>query len=75
MSHIVTAPLVGVNGADGKVKYLYQGTEVPSDVSREDVDRLVADGLVAAVGETPKAATKRTAGVKSDSAPAAARED
>lgn len=46
MAHIVSSPLVAVNGADGKVKYLYRGTIVPSDVSEKDIKRLVADGLI-----------------------------
>ncbi|MGF7124037.1 hypothetical protein [Rhodococcus sp. BE178] len=70
MSHIVTAPLVGVNGADGKVKYLYRGTIVPSDVTNDDVARLVADGLVAPTEDTPKPTGRRAAGGKNDSASA-----
>ena len=46
MSDKVIAPLVAVNGADGRVKYLYHGTTVPSDVSEDDLKRLRADGLV-----------------------------
>lgn len=70
MSHIVTAPLVGVNGVDGKVKYLYRGTPVPSDVSKDDIERLVADGLIESAGAddpAPKSTTRKTAGSKSDS--------
>ncbi|MBX4168049.1 hypothetical protein K3M35_05130 [Rhodococcus sp. DMU2021] len=66
MSHIVTAPLVGVNGADGKLKYLYHGTVVPSDVSKEDIDRLVEDGLIKSTEEAPRASSRKTAGSKSD---------
>jgi|GEM_PF-1610399 len=46
MSYLVTAPLVGVNGADGKLKYLFAGTVVPLDVSRADLDRLEEGGLI-----------------------------
>ncbi|MGJ5667793.1 hypothetical protein QLG13_07980 [Rhodococcus aetherivorans] len=73
MSHIVTAPLVGVNGVDGKVKYLYRGTPVPSDVAKDDIERLVADGLIEPAGAdepAPKASTRKTAGSKSDSSAA-----
>lgn len=66
MSYIVKAPLVGVNGADGKVKYLYCGTPVPSDVSKDDIERLVADGLVTGGEEASKPSTRR-AGGKNDS--------
>jgi len=46
MSYVVVAPLVGVNGADGKLKYLFAGTPVPLDVSDADVARLAAGGLI-----------------------------
>lgn len=46
MSYVVVAPLVGVNGADGKLKYLFAGTPVPLDVSDTDVARLAAGGLI-----------------------------
>jgi len=46
MSYVVVAPLVGVNGADGKLKYLYQDAVVPLDVSEADVARLAAGGLI-----------------------------
>jgi len=66
MTHIVTAPLVGVNGKDGKVKYLYRGTPVPEDVAKEDIDRLVVDGLIESLEAAPKAPSRRPAGSKSD---------
>ncbi|NIL77609.1 hypothetical protein [Rhodococcus sp. B10] len=65
MGHIVTAPLVGVNGSDGKIKYLYQGATVPSDISADAIKRLLGDGLIAKEGsddsDEPTAAEKRTA--------------
>lgn len=66
MSYVVTAPLVGVNGADGKLKYLYQGSVVPLDVSEADLERLEAGGLIK--NETPvkAAAAKKPAGASSD---------
>jgi hypothetical protein len=65
MSYIVIAPLVGVNGQDGKVKYLYQNASVPDDVSAEDVARLVADKLIAEVGSSElTAGEKRAAAAK-----------
>ncbi|MDI9900253.1 hypothetical protein QM716_10340 [Rhodococcus sp. IEGM 1409] len=45
-NYVVVAPLVGVNGADGKLKYLFAGTPVPVDVSEADVARLAAGGLI-----------------------------
>ena len=45
-NYVVVAPLVGVNGADDKLKYLYQGAVVPLDVSEADVARLAAGGLI-----------------------------
>lgn len=70
MSYIVKAPLVGVNGADGKVKYLYIGTPVPSDVSAEDLERLEEGGLIVKDESTarPKVAAKKPAGDSSDGA-------
>lgn len=81
MSYVVVAPLVGVNGADGKLKYLYQDAVVPLDVSEADVARLAAGGLIEKV-ETEtvktetvepvvkvapaKAAPKKPAGASSD---------
>lgn len=50
MSYVVVAPLVGVNGADGKLKYLFAGTPVPLDVSDADVARLAEGGLIEKVG-------------------------
>ena len=65
MSYVVTAPLVGVNGADGKLKYLYQGSVVPLDVSEADLERLEAGGLIKS--EAPaKAAAKKPVGASSD---------
>lgn len=68
MSYIVTAPLIGANGSDGKIKYLYQGATVPADVSTDDVKRFLADGLVVRVGgsdpDEPTAAEKRAAAAK-----------
>jgi len=56
MAHIVSSPLVAVNGVDGKVKYLYRNTIVPSDVSEKDITRLVADGLIEKVSTVSAAA-------------------
>lgn len=58
MGYIVTAALVAVNGTDGRIKYLYQGTPVPSDVEKADLDRLESDGLIEKVA-AKKAATTR----------------
>lgn len=81
MSYVVVAPLVGVNGADGKLKYLYQDAVVPLDVSETDVARLAAGGLIekletetvepekveTVVKATPaKAAPRKPAGASSD---------
>lgn len=62
MGYVVTAPLVGVNGEDGKLKMLYQGVPVPADVSDEDIERLAEGGLIKKVGgDEPTAAEKRAA--------------
>ncbi|MCQ4148680.1 hypothetical protein [Rhodococcus qingshengii] len=45
-NYVVTAPLVGVNGADGKVKYLFKDSPVPLDVSAADIERLEEGGLI-----------------------------
>ncbi|MFE5790606.1 hypothetical protein [Rhodococcus erythropolis] len=70
MSYVVVAPLVGVNGADGKLKYLYQDAAVPLDVSEADVARLAAGGLIEEVASPEKAPVKATpkkpAGASSD---------
>lgn len=65
MSYVVTAPLVGVNGADGKLKYLFQDTPVPLDVSDADVARLLEGGLIKDTSPV-KAAAKKPAGASSD---------
>lgn len=63
MSYVVTAPLIGVNGADGKLKMLYQDTPVPLDVSDADIARLEAGGLIEKVAsdEPVKAAGRKAA--------------
>lgn len=63
MSYVVTAPLVGVNGADGKLKYLFQGAVVPLDVSDEDLARLADGGLIESTEPAApvKAAAKKSA--------------
>lgn len=66
MGYIVIAPLVGANGQDGKIKYLYQNAAVPEDVSDADIERLLGDKLIAKVGgsDEPTAAEKRVAAAK-----------
>lgn len=65
-NYVVTAPLVGVNGADGKLKYLFAGTPVPLDVSNEDIERLAEGGLIENTAPVKAAATKKPAGASSD---------
>lgn len=43
---VVSAPLVQVNTADGKVLHLYKGDIVPSSASDESVDHLKSLGFV-----------------------------
>ena len=59
MAYTVTAPLIGVEGVDGKLKYLYQGTPVPSDVAQKDLDRLEAEGLIVKES-TPRGPVKKS---------------
>lgn len=66
MSYVVTAPLVGVNGADGKLKYLFQGAVVPPDVSEADIERLAEGGLIENTAPVKAAAVKKPAGATSD---------
>ena len=47
-SYIVVGALAIVKGTDGKVKYLYRGSEVPEGVSDEEIARLEELGLVEA---------------------------
>ncbi|OZE77220.1 hypothetical protein CH305_18460 [Rhodococcus sp. 15-649-2-2] len=66
MGYVVTAPLVGVNGEDGKLKMLYKGALVPADVSAEDLERLEDGGLITKTDDKsddgePSAAEKRAA--------------
>ena len=63
MSYVVTAPLVGVNGSDGKVMYLFEGSPVPVGVSDADIERLEAGGLIEKVAsdEPVKAAGRKAA--------------
>lgn len=65
MSYVVTAPLVGVNGSDGKVMYLFQGSPVPVGVSEADIARLEAGGLIENTAPA-KTAAKKPAGASSD---------
>ena len=72
MGYIVKAALVGVNGVDGKLKYLYAGTAVPADVAKEDLDRLEEGGLIVKDDTTPvvraKAPAKKPSEDSGDSA-------
>ena len=68
MSYIVKAALVGVNGLDGKLKYLYAGTPVPEDVAKADLDRLEEGGLIVKADEAKKAPAKKPVGTSGDSA-------
>ena len=69
MSYIVKAALVGVNGVDGKLKYLYAGTPVPEDIAKADLDRLEEGGLIVKVDEAPaKAPAKKPVGTAGVSA-------
>jgi hypothetical protein len=65
MSYVVVAPLIGVNGADGKLKMLYAGAPVPVDVSPADVERLAEGGLIENTAPV-KVAAKKPAGASSD---------
>jgi hypothetical protein len=47
-SYTVVGALAIVKGTDGKVKYLYRGSEVPEGVSAEEIARLAELGLVEA---------------------------
>lgn len=47
----VTGPLAIVKGKDGKIRYCYTGSPIPSDIDDEQVQRLVVDGLVSEVGD------------------------
>ncbi|MFE3196259.1 hypothetical protein ACFXHA_45190 [Nocardia sp. NPDC059240] len=48
MDIVVTSPLVVVADNSGRLRYHYAGTVIP-EISRADAERLLADGLVAAV--------------------------
>ncbi|MCJ0906233.1 hypothetical protein [Rhodococcus sp. ARC_M6] len=63
MTYVVNAPLIGVNGADGKLKMLYAGAPVPIDVSQDDIERLADGGLIVEVAsdEPVKAAGRKAA--------------
>lgn len=66
MSYVVVAPLIGVNGADGKLKMLYAGAPVPVDVSAADIERLAEGGLIENTAPVKAAAAKKPAGATSD---------
>jgi hypothetical protein len=58
-SYTVVGALAIVKGTDGKVKYLYRGSEVPEGVSDEEIARLEELGLVEAGADvTPGIAVK-----------------
>lgn len=60
MSYKVVAPLIGVNGVDGKLLYLYGGADVPEKgVAQGDLDRLEAEGLIAKES-TPRGPVKKS---------------
>lgn len=45
-TYTVVGALAIVKGTDGKVKYLYRGSEVPEGVSSEEIARLEELGLI-----------------------------
>lgn len=46
MAHKVTAPLVSVKDPAGKNTYFYEGAVVPDGFDKDDLARLVGDGLI-----------------------------
>lgn len=55
MTHIVTAPLAIAYKPDGSQLFLYQHSEVPENISDDEVKRLVTSGHVDKVdGRTTK---------------------
>lgn len=58
-SYTVVGALAIVKGSDGKVKYLYRGSEVPDGVSSEEIARLEELGLIDSDADvTPGVAVK-----------------
>jgi hypothetical protein len=53
--HRVTAALVTAHTSDEKVHYFYHGVELPAGLVQEDIDHLLANGLIAVVPSEPKA--------------------
>lgn len=51
MAHVVTGPLAVIRDDAGKLRYYYQGTQLPADLPEGEVARLVDRGLVV---ETPE---------------------
>lgn len=49
MAHKVTAPLVSVKDPAGKHTYFYEGATVPDGFDKDDIERLVGDGMIKAV--------------------------
>jgi hypothetical protein len=50
MAHIVTVPLVITRNPGGPHIYLYQGAELPEGHHKDEVKRLVDEGMVEEVG-------------------------
>ena len=68
--HHVTGALATARTSDGKVNYYYQGVELPNGIVQEDVDHLLANGLIAVVpGSEPKAPDKAPEVKAPDKAP------
>lgn len=54
-AYFVTSPLVVAKTEDGTYRYIYEGAQVPSDVTADEVKRLHEEGfLVESSGEEPK---------------------
>jgi hypothetical protein len=51
MTHMVTAPLVIATAENGSQHHVYQGSPLPAFIGQDERDRLVADGMIAAVEE------------------------
>jgi hypothetical protein len=57
--HHVTGALATARTSDGKVNYYYQGVVLPIGIVQEDIDHLLANGLIAVLpGSEPKAPDK-----------------
>lgn len=57
-TYTVTGPLVLATTTTGRVAYVYQGANLPDDVSTEEAKRLVDTGLVEHVADEKPAAKR-----------------